>query len=65
MYIGTECVQVFHHDPIIERSQKVESDLDRRVPSSTAERSFVTGLHIVSVVFEGNLVPRESTRVFF
>lgn len=64
MYIGTECVRVFHHDPITVRSQKVESDLDRPVPSSTAERSFVTGPHIVSVVFEGNIVPRESIRPF-
>lgn len=60
MYIGTECVRESHHDPTIERSQKVELGLGRQVPSSTAGRSFATDSRIVFVVSEGTLVPRGS-----
>jgi hypothetical protein len=54
-------VRESHHDPTIERSQRVGSDPDRRVLSSTAERSFVTGPRTVFVVSEDNLVPHGST----
>lgn len=60
MYIEMEYARESHHDPTIESSQKVESDLDRRVLSSTAGRFFVTDSRIVFAVFEGNLVLRGS-----
>ena len=60
MYIEMECARESHHDPTIESSQKVESDLDRQVLSSTAGRFFVTDPRIVFAVFEGNLVLRGS-----
>lgn len=49
------------HGSVTERSRKVASGLDRLVSVSTAERSFVTGLRIVSAVSEGTLVPHGST----